>query len=126
MRTMYDKQLSQLNNELIEMGSLIETAIQMSIDAFMNSDVEKAREAMDFEAQTDEKDKTIENLCLKLLLHQQPVASDLRLVSSALKMITDMERIGDHASDIAEIVISMAGMACISNPETIQQMAKEK
>lgn len=95
----------QLKNELTEMGSLIEAAIQMSIEAFMNSDVEKAIEAMDFEEQTDEKDKTIENLCLKLLLYRQPAASDLRLVSSALKMITDMERIGDHATNIAEWVI---------------------
>lgn len=125
MRNLYEQQLELLNNELIEMGSLIETAIQMSVDSFMNRDVEKAKEAIEFEAQTDKKDKEIENLCLSLILHQQPVASDLRLISAALKMITDMERIGDHASDIAEIVISMQDIEYVADPEPIEQMAKE-
>lgn len=125
MRDLYEQQLELLNNELIEMGSLIETAIQMSVDAFMNRDIEKAKEAIEFETQTDKKDKEIENLCLSLILHQQPVASDLRLISSALKMITDMERIGDHASDIAEIVISMQDIEYVADPEPIEQMAKE-
>ena len=125
MRDLYEQQLELLNNELIEMGSLIETAIQMSVDSFMNRDVEKAKEAIEFETQTDKKDKEIENLCLSLILHQQPVASDLRLISAALKMITDMERIGDHASDIAEIVISMQDIEYVADPEPIEQMAKE-
>ena len=104
MRNRFDRQLLELNNELIQMGSLIEQAIEMGISALVKQDVEKAEEAIKFDVEVDEQEKTIEALCMKLLLQQQPVAKDLRLISAALKMITDMERIGDQASDIAEII----------------------
>jgi len=125
MRNRFDKQLDQLNNELIEMGSLIEQAIAMAINALVNKDVEKAQQAIAFDDEIDRQEKEIEGLCLKLLLQQQPVAKDLRLISAALKMITDMERIGDHASDISEITISMANSPHIKKFDHIQEMAKE-
>ncbi len=125
MRNKFDKQLEQLNNELIEMGSLIEQAIAMAINALVNSNVEKAKQAIEFDTEVDRQEKEVENLCLKLLLQQQPVAKDLRLISSALKMITDMERIGDHAADISEITITMANYSYTKNIQNIQKMAKE-
>ena len=106
MRNRFDRQLEELNNGLIKMGSLIEKAIEMAITGMSNQDVELAKNAIAFDNEIDEQEKEIENLCLKLLLQQQPVARDLRQISAALKMITDMERIGDQASDIAEIIIS--------------------
>ena len=105
MRNRFDRQLLELNNELIQMGSMIEQAIEMGISALVKQDVEKAEQAIKFDVEVDEQEKTIEALCMKLLLQQQPVAKDLRLISAALKMITDMERIGDHATNIAEWVI---------------------
>ena len=101
MRNRFDRQLLQLNNELIEMGSLIEKAIEMAIAALVKQDVERAGDAIKFDEEIDHQEKEIEGLCMKLLLQQQPVARDLRLISAALKMITDMERIGDHAADIS-------------------------
>ena len=106
MRNRFDRQLEQLNNELIEMGNLIEQAIQMSVNALIRKDVEAAKNTVAFDQEIDRQERDIESLCMKLLLQQQPVAKDLRLISAALKMITDMERIGDQASDIAEIIIS--------------------
>ena len=115
MRNRFDRQLEQLNNELINMGSLIEEAIEMAITALMKQDAKKAKEIVDFDEEIDEKEREIESLCLKLLLQQQPVARDLRQISAALKMITDMERIGDHAADISEMTILMAGTPYIRN-----------
>lgn len=106
MRNRFDRQLLELNNELIEMGSLIEQAIEMGISALVKQDVELADKAIKFDVEIDEQEKNIESLCMKLLLQQQPVARDLRLISAALKMITDMERIGDQTADIADIVIA--------------------
>ncbi len=125
MRNRFDKQLELLNSELIEMGNLIEEAIEMAIKALIKQDVELAKKAIAFDDEINHQENEIENLCLKLLLQQQPVASDLRLISSALKMITDMERIGDHAADISEITIALAGTTYINNLEQIQKMAKE-
>lgn len=104
MRNKFDTQLEILNNDLIAMGALCENAIACAVKALENNDRELAEDAMKAEREIDQKERDIEGLCLKLLLQQQPVAKDLRLISSALKMITDMERIGDQASDIAEIV----------------------
>ena len=104
MRNRFDRQLLELNNELIQMGSLIEKAIELAIAALVKQDVERAREAIKFDEEIDHQEKAVEALCMKLLLQQQPVAKDLRLISAALKMITDMERIGDHATNIAEWV----------------------
>lgn len=125
MREYYIKQLKQLNNQLIEMGSLIECAIGLAIDALVNQDDEKAHKAMEIDLQVDQSEKDIEALCMRLLLRQQPVAGDLRLVSSALKMITDMERIGDHATDISEICLSMPKEPSIKELTHLKQMARE-
>lgn len=125
MRNRFDRQLEQLNNELIKMGGLIEKAIEMAITGMVNQDAELARSAIEFDNEIDEQEKTIENLCLKLLLQQQPVARDLRLISSALKMITDMERIGDHAADISEITLQLVDREYIKKLEHLKQMAKE-
>lgn len=103
MRNKFDIQLEELNDDLIVMGALCENAIACAVKALKNNDIELAKEAIKVEKEIDQKEKDIESLCLKLLLQQQPVAKDLRLISSALKMITDMERIGDQAADIAEI-----------------------
>lgn len=125
MRNKFDKQLATLNDEMIEMGSMIEQSIEKTIEALLNQDVELAKEAIAADEDIDSQEKKIESLCLKLLLQQQPVAKDLRLISSALKMITDMERIGDHAVDISEITIMLAGKPYINKLEYIQNMAKE-
>ena len=125
MRNRFDRQLSTLNDELIEMGSMIEKSIETAIKALANQDVDLARHAIEADEEIDRQERIIEDLCLKLLLQQQPVAKDLRLISSALKMITDMERIGDHASDISEITIALADQPYIKKLEHIQQMAKE-
>ena len=119
------RQLVTLNDEMIEMGSMIEKAIQQAITALITQDVDKAKEIIQYDEDIDHQEKTIENLCLKLLLQQQPVARDLRVISSALKMITDMGRIGDHASDISEMAILMADRPYIKKLEHIQEMAKE-
>ena len=103
MRNHFDDQLEQLGEELTAMGHLCETAISMAVSAFLNSNDEVRRSVYETDSEIDRKEREIEALCLKLLLRQQPVARDLRLISSAMKMISDMERIGDQASDIAEI-----------------------
>lgn len=125
MRKTFDKQLQQLNNELIQMGNLIGKAIEMSVTSLLKQDTELAQQVIDFDTEIDHQEQTIEGLCMKLLISQQPVARDLRLISAALKMVTDMERIGDHASDIGEITIAMAGIPYIKNLEHIQSMARE-
>lgn len=125
MRNNYDRELKQLNDEMIEMSSMIEHAIEIAVKALVTQDVDLAKEAIACDDEIDEQEKNIESLCLKLLLTEQPVATDLRQISSALKMITDMERIGDHASDISELTVQMASEAYIKRPEHIQQMAKE-
>lgn len=125
MRTRFEKQLKQLNDELIEMGNMIERAIQMAVSALLIQDADKAKESIAFDDEIDHMEKEIEGLCMKLLLQQQPVASDLRTVSSALKMITDMERIGDQSSDIAEIIIELKKEPYVKKLDHIQEMAKE-
>lgn len=124
MRNKFDEQLIQLNNELIEMGALIENAITISTSALINQDVELAKKVIEGENEIDQKEKDIETLCLKLLLQQQPVAKDLRVISSALKMITDMERIGDHAEDISEIIIFLAKKPYIKKLVDIPKMGE--
>lgn len=125
MRNRFDRELVRLNDELIEMGSLIEKAIEMAVTALVKQDEELARQTIAMDEEIDDQERTIENLCLKLLLQQQPVAKDLRVISSALKMITDMERIGDHASDISEITLQLAHQTYIKELEKTQEMAKE-
>ena len=122
MRNRFGEQLERLHVEMIQMGALCEDAISAAAQALMKGDEDLARAAGEAEREIDQKEREVENLCLKLLLQQQPVASDLRLISSVLKMITDIERIGDQASDIAEIVTYLSG-ACGHNTH-IDQMAQ--
>lgn len=103
MRNRFDQQLERLHVELIEMGALCEDAIAAAAEALIHGDEALAQSAQEAEREIDQKEREIESLCLKLLLQQQPVARDLREISSALKMISDLERIGDQASDIAEL-----------------------
>ena len=125
MRNRFDRQLVQLNNELIEMGGMIEKAISDTVKALVNQDIELASNVIEYDEEIDHQEREIEQLYLKLLLQQQPVAKDLRLISAALKMITDMERIGDHATDISEITIELSKESYIKKLDHIQQMAKE-
>ncbi len=104
MRRHYDEQLAQLNTELITMGALCEEAISAAVKYLIENDEALKEKVFEADSQIDQKERDIESLCMKLILQQQPVATDLRVISSALKMISDMERIGDQASDIAEIV----------------------
>lgn len=103
MRNRFDSQLEKLNLELITMGALCEDAISASVKALLDGDETLTEKVFAADAEIDQKERDIEAICMKLLLQQQPVAGDLRVISSALKMISDMERIGDQASDIAEI-----------------------
>ena len=104
MRSRFDEQLNTLNRQLIEMGAACEEAITLASNALTTGDAALADKVVPLDAEIDRMERDIESLCLRLLLQQQPVARDLRLISAALKMITDMERIGDQAADIAEIV----------------------
>lgn len=103
MRNRFGEQLERLHVEMIQMGALCEDAISAAAQALMKGDEDLARAAGEAEREIDQKEREVENLCLKLLLQQQPVARDLREISSALKMISDLERIGDQAADIAEL-----------------------
>ena len=123
MRSRFDEQLTQLNNRLIEMGALVERAIAEAAHALISQDVRAARGVIDGDQSIDEMEKEIESLCLKLILNQQPVARDLRQISTALKMITDLERIGDQASDISELCVYLSSQEYIKKLEHIPQMA---
>ena len=109
MRNRFDEQLEQMNVELIKMGALCEDAISASVWALINNDVSKIEHALELEQEINAKERHIQEMCMRLLLQQQPVASDLRIISSALKMISDMERIGDQAYDISEIAKTITG-----------------
>lgn len=122
MRNRFDRQLAQLNRELTEMGALCEEVIALASRALTEGDKTLAAKVAPVDAEIDEKERSIESLCLKLLLQQQPVARDLRQISAALKMITDMERIGDQAEDIAEIVSFLDGAA--EHDDLLRQMAQ--
>ncbi len=123
MRNRFDMQLELLNKSLIEMGALCETAIDCAAKALTEGDRVLAQKAISTDRDVDQKERDIENQCLKLLLQQQPVAKDLRLISAALKMITDMERIGDQAADIAEIVL-VGDITAESNAVHIGEMGR--
>ena len=123
MRNKFETQLEELNRELIHMGALVEESIDSAVKALCNQDKDEARKAIAFDRKIDYKEKEIEDLCLKLILQQQPVARDLRQISAALKMITDMERIGDQAADISDIAIFLAEEKYIKSLETIPEMA---
>ena len=122
MRSKFDEQLDLLNKELITMGAFCENAIELSANALTEGKPELADTVFHLSAQINEKEREIENRCLKLLLQQQPVAKDLRIVSSALKMVTDMARIGDQSADIAEI-ITLANIHSTDNTQVIHDMS---
>ena len=124
MRNKFDHQMQVLNNDLIEMGALIEAAIASSIKALKEQDTELAKKVVAEDQTINQKERDIEAMCLRLLLQQQPVARDLRLISAALKMITDMERIGDQAADIAEISVFLADRPHISELIDIPRMGE--
>ncbi|MGI5872544.1 MAG: phosphate signaling complex protein PhoU [Bacillota bacterium] len=124
MRNRFDRELDTLNLELIKMGGLIENAIEYSAKALINQDLTLIKKVNELEVEIDDMEKSIEAHCLKLLLQQQPVASDLRIISTALKMITDMERIGDNAEDIAEIARHILNQKFIKDIVHIPQMAE--
>ncbi|NLW39632.1 MAG: phosphate signaling complex protein PhoU [Tissierellia bacterium] len=123
MRSRFDRELDLLNSEFIEMGNLVESAIKIAITALKEQNVELAKRIIKEDNEIDDMERKIEQRCLKLLLQQQPVAKDLRFISSALKMITDMERIGDQAADISEIAIGLAGQTYLKELVHIPQMA---
>ena len=123
MRSRFDEQLALLNKELIKMGSLCEEVIALVTKALTKGDTALAERVAPLDREIDQKEREIEAMCLKLLLQQQPVARDLRQISAALKMITDMERIGDQAEDIAEIV-QFLGPYRAGEMETLEKMAQ--
>ncbi len=123
MKNRFDEQVDILNAQMIEMGAMIETTIENACDALQTANLPKAREIIEADSRVDRKEREIESLCLRMLLTRQPVAHDLRVVSSALKMITDMERIGDHAADISEIVTFMDYSAAMQ-PEHFGAMSR--
>ena len=126
MRSKFDEQLALMKNELIQMGALCEEAISLAAKALTEGDKTLAEKVGPLDGEIDQMERDIESLCLKLLLQQQPVARDLRQISAALKIITDMERMGDLASDIAEIILAMLAEGYV--PEDvghIREMARE-
>lgn len=124
MRNKFDEQLHHLNNTLIEMGEIVEKAIADATKALIEQDAVLAKKIITFDDAIDEKEKEIESLCLRILLQQHPVASDLRLVSAVLKITTDLERIGDHAADISEITLMLGDKPFVKKLEYIPKMAE--
>ena len=123
MRNRFDRQLNDLNNELIIMGSLCEEVISKAAKYLIDGDVNSKEDVIQADREIDQKERDIENICMKLLLQQQPVAHDLRTISSALKMISDMERIGDQAADISEIACFVNNLDLSKNIH-IEDMAR--
>ena len=123
MRSRFDEQLHYLKRELIEMGALCEKAIELVAKALESNNGDIYKEVRPISVEIDHKERDIEARCLKLLLQQQPVAKDLRQISAALKMITDMERIGDQAEDIAEIIGYLNGEN-LNSSVPVQEMAQ--
>lgn len=123
-RKYYEMELQKLNASLLEMGEMIRMAIGGAVTALLEFDHDKAREIIAYDEQIDRQNREIEQQCYTLLLSQQPVAGDLRMVSAALKMTTDMERIGDHAADISEIELMLENLPTLSCAP-IRQMATE-
>lgn len=124
MRSRFDEQLTLLNHSLIEMGAMVEAAIHTASEALVHQDADIARSVIAGDEAVDQKEKDIERQCMQLLLQQQPVARDLRLISSALKLITDMERIGDQAADIAELTVYLSSQTFIKKLIDIPMMAE--
>ena len=126
MRIRFDEQLEQLNEEMINMGNMIEASIGNAVKALMKQDEELAKKTMAGDEKIDRTERKIEDLCLRLLLQQQPVARDLRNISSALKMVTDMERIGDHAVNICDYTKLIEEKHIVFSDDAKQQMEEMK
>lgn len=124
MRTSFLSELKELKTDMLQMGAYIEEAIKNTMVALKRDDLIMAQEVINKDCIIDDAEKTIENLCLKLLLTQQPVATDMRMISSALKMITDMERIGDFAADIAEIITKGGRTGTSYNIDFVEKMGE--
>ena len=125
MRSKFDEQLRLLNQEMMYMGTMIEDSIQKAIEALIDQNAQLAEKIMNSDSDVDHEQKKIENICFNLLMQQQPVARDLRVISAAMKMVTDMERIGDHAADISEITIMLSKEPYVLNLDDIKKMASE-
>ena len=125
MRSKFDEQLNQLNEEMMRMGTMIEDSIEKAIDALVNQNVTLAEEIMARDEEIDRQQKKIESICFNLLMQHQPVARDLRTISAAMKMVTDMERIGDHAADISEITVMLGNQPYPFTLDLIKKMATE-
>lgn len=125
MRSKFDEQLRELNDEMIEMGRMIVRSISQAIEALTTQNEELAKKIMESDSEVDHEQKKIENICFTLLIQQQPVARDLRTITAAMKMVTDMERIGDHAADISEMTILMDGKSPVKKFDHIRKMAAE-
>ena len=127
MRERFEQQMEILHTELIELGALCEQAIGRTYEVLLEGNQRAAEEIIKKDQVVDAKEREIEDLCFRIILQQQPVARDLRQISSALKMITDMERIGDHAADISEIIVTLLrrNEPYIKHLDYIQNMAKE-
>lgn len=125
MRNKFDEQLALLNKEMVHMGTMIEESIGKAVKALVKQDVNAAKEIMNSDEEIDREQKKIENICFNLLIQQQPVARDLRTITAAMKMVTDMERIGDHAADISEMTILMSNTEKYHLLDHINKMAAE-
>lgn len=123
-RETFESELEQLNADLVRMGSLVEEAIEHAILAFQNQDEQLAKAIVEHDRQINDMEKTIEARCLSLIMRQQPVARDLRIISAALKIVTDMERIGDQAADISDLILRLKGEHVYKMAEHIPEMAK--
>ena len=125
MRKNFDQELNKLNKELIKMGHLVESAIDNMIEALKTQDIRLAEEIIENDRIINDTQRNIEALSFSLMLRQQPIASDLRNVTSAIKVVTDLERIGDHCADIAEMLMGMKGEHLYLAVEHIPIMAKK-
>lgn len=121
IRTNFENELKNLNLELIKMGMLVKTSIEDTIKVLRKKDALLAKSIILNDSAIDEEEKSIQSKCLSLILKQQPVATDLRAVSAAIKMVTDLERIGDHASDISEIILSSKSLDAL--PPSLMDLA---
>lgn len=124
MREYYDLQLKDLNNQIIEMGGLVEKSVAYSAMTLVESDIEKIKKVSEYENAINRKEKDIESLCVNLIMHNQPVAKDLRFISAVLKLVTDLERIGDHAEDIAEIARFISSQESQLDKSVFSEIAK--
>ena len=125
MRSKFDEQMDELNNQMINMGTMIERSIAKAVEALTKKNSVLAEEVTAEDEIIDRQQKLIENMCFNLLIQQQPVAKDLRTITAAMKIVTDMERIGDHAADISEMVIFMGEDKTLDKFATISKMAAE-